>query len=173
MQKAPSKLLKVGLLIFSLVISTLVILYKDSFSNLEGYGYLGIFIISVLGNSTVIIPAPVILTAFVGGSVFNPYLVGIITAIGATIGELTGYMAGYGGKVLIEENKRYKKIKGWIVKRGFLTIFTLAVIPNPLFDLAGICAGVTNYPLTRFFTATFLGKTIKFVAVALIGAYAF
>ena len=171
MTKDSSKFLKAGLLIVSLLISALVVLNKDSFASLEGYGYVGIFLLSVLGNATVIIPAPVILTALIGGSLFNPYLVGLVSALGATFGELTGYMAGYGGKAFVEEKEKYKKIKGWIEKRGFLTIFILAVIPNPLFDLAGICAGVTNYPVKRFLTTTFLGKTIKFVAFALIGSY--
>ncbi|MEK7188705.1 MAG: VTT domain-containing protein [Patescibacteria group bacterium] len=172
MTKNSNKIKKLGLLILSLGISVLIVLNKDNLAELEEYGYIGIFLLSVLGNATVIIPAPVILTAFVGGSIFNPYLVGLISALGATFGELTGYMAGYGGKAFLEEKEKYKKIKGWIEKRGFITIFTLAVIPNPLFDLAGIFAGGTNYPLSRFFVATFLGKTIKFVAVALIGSYA-
>ena len=54
-------------------------------------------------------------------------------------------------------------------KNGFLTIFILAIIPNPFFDLAGVFAGFTGYPLKRFILATILGKTIKFVLLALLG----
>lgn len=154
----------------AIVLSILILLNKDRFVNLESYGYPGIFLISVLGNSTIVVPAPVILTAFVGGSLFNPLFVGIISALGATIGELTGFMAGFGGKVFVKEKGVYQKIKRWIHNNGFLTIFILATIPNPLFDLAGIASGVTGYPVKRFFLATFLGKTVKFVAIAFLGA---
>lgn len=164
-------LIKIGFLLASILISIVIVYFRDSFSNLKGYGYLGIFLISILGNSTVIVPAPVILTAFVGGSIFNPFLVGIITAAGATIGELTGFMAGYGGQAIIPKGKNYEKIEGWMHKSGFLTIFILAVIPNPLFDLAGMVSGVTKYPLKKFLTATFLGKSVKFLAVAFLGSY--
>ena len=165
------KLIKLSFLLASILISIVIVYFRDSFSNLEGYGYLGIFLISILGNSTVIVPAPVILTAFVGGSIFNPFLVGIITAAGATIGELTGFMAGYGGQAIIPKGKNYQKIEGWMKKSGFLTIFILAVIPNPLFDLAGMISGVTKYPLKKFLLATFLGKSVKFLAFALLGSY--
>ena len=167
------KILKILFLIISIAISAVIIINKDKFVNLHGYGYLGIFLISVLGNATIIIPAPVILTAFVGGSIFNPFLVGVITALGATIGELTGYLAGTGGKVFIKESEKYRKLRGWIEKRGFLTIFVLAAIPNPFFDLAGIASGITGYPLAKFLLATFLGKTPKFLLFALLGAKAF
>lgn len=167
------KIPKILFLIISIAISAVIIINKDKFTDLAGYGYLGIFLISILGNATIVIPAPVILTAFVGGSIFNPFLVGVITALGATIGELTGYLAGIGGKVFIKENTKYQKIKSWVQKRGFLTIFTLAAIPNPLFDLAGIASGISGFPLWKFLLATFLGKTLKFLIVALLGAYSF
>lgn len=166
-------LIKFGFILASILISGVIIYFRNSFVKLEGYGYLGIFLISILGNSTVIIPAPVILTAFVGGSIFNPILVGIITAMGATIGELTGFMAGFGGQAIVSKSKNYEKIERWIKKSGFLTIFILAIIPNPLFDLAGIISGITKYPLKKFLLATLLGKSIKFLVVALIGAYSF
>lgn len=171
MKLTKEKVFKLVLIGVSLAISAVIVLNKDELASLEEYGYIGVFFLSILGNATVVIPAPVVLTAFVGGGIFNPYIVGVVIALGATIGELTGYMAGYGGKTFVEKNKRYQQIEAWVHKRGFLTIFTLAVIPNPLFDLAGICAGITKYPIHKFLIATSLGKIIKFVTIALIGAY--
>lgn len=161
------------LIIFSLLISGCIIYFRNDIAKLQGYGLLGIFLISILGNATIIIPAPVVVTAFIGGSVFNPYLVGIITAAGATLGELTGFLAGHGSTVVINENKNYKRIEGWMGKNGFLTIAVLAAIPNPLFDLAGIISGVTKYPLWKFLLATFIGKSIKFVTIAILGSASF
>lgn len=162
---------KLSMLALSLLISVLILLNKDSLASLATYGYLGIFLISIIGNATVAVPTPVFLTALIGGGIFNPFIVGIVSAGGATLGELTGYMAGFGGKAFISENKKYQKVEDWLRQRGFLTLFILAAIPNPLFDIAGICAGVMNYPVKKFMLATFLGKIIKFTFIALLGAY--
>ncbi len=53
---------------------------------------------------------------------------------------------------------------------GFLTIFILAVIPNPLFDLSGIISGATKYSFKKFFVATLLGKTIRFIGISYLGS---
>lgn len=154
----------------AILISALIIYFKDYFTELGDYGYLGIFVLSVIGNATVILPVPVVLTAFIGGGVFNPLLVGLIIGIGSTLGETTGYLAGYGGKIMIEDSRTFKKLAGWIKTRGFLTIFILALIPNPIFDLAGIVSGATNYPIEKFYQATLLGKTIRYLAISYLGA---
>lgn len=168
--KNREKIIKYSLIFLSILISGIIIYFRNDLAKLQGYGLFGIFLISILGNATVVIPAPVILSAFIGGSVYNPVLVGLIVALGATIGELTGFIAGFGGRVAITDHKHFKKIEKWMTKSGLLTIFILAAIPNPLFDLAGIFAGATNYPVKKFLVATFLGKAIKFLTVALLGS---
>lgn len=167
--KNKDKIIKYLLIFASILISGIIIYFRNDLAKLQGYGIFGIFLISVLGNATVVIPAPVILSAFIGGSVYNPILVGLVVALGATIGELTGFMAGVGGRVAITDHKHFKRIEKWMTKSGFLTLLVLATIPNPLFDLAGIFAGATNYPVKKFLLATFLGKSVKFLTVALLG----
>lgn len=157
-------------LIFALLISVLVFVYRDKFVHLEGYGYFGIFLISVLGNATIILPVPVILTAFIGGGIFNPFVVGIVTAVGAAIGELTGYLAGYGGKVVVKNDRKLERIEGWMKKHGLWVLFVLAVIPNPFFDLAGIVAGATGVPVYKYLIVVTLGKMVKFIAISYLGA---
>ena len=80
----------------AILISLLIYIFREKFVHLQGYGLFGLFILSIIGNATIILPAPVILTAFVGGAIFNPFLVALVVAAGAAIGELTGYLAGYG-----------------------------------------------------------------------------
>lgn len=164
------KIKKIIGLVFAVILSVVIFLFRDKFVHFESYGYLGIFIISVLGNATIILPVPVILTAFVGGGIFNPFLVGLISALGATLGELTGYLAGSSGRSIINQEKKLVKVEGWMKKYGLWTIFVLAAIPNPLFDLAGMVSGAGRIPVWKFLTATLLGKTIKFMVIAFIGA---
>lgn len=165
-----NKYKKLAGLIFAVLLSVLIIVFWDKIVKLEAYGYLGIFLISILGSATIVIPAPTILVTFVGGGIFNPVLVGLISALGATIGELTGYLAGSSGRVIINKEERLVKVEGWMRKYGLWTIFVLATIPNPLFDLAGMVSGAGRIPVWKFLLVTLLGKTIKFLTIAFIGA---
>ena len=160
-------------LALAILISVLIFFNRDKFVNLESYGYLGIFLISLLGNATIVLPVPVILTAFLGGGIFNPLVVGVVASLGATIGELTGYMAGISGRGLIENKGKIEKVKNWMSKHGLWTLFVLAVIPNPLFDLAGIVAGATRIPVYKYLIVVWLGKLIKFLAFSFLGAGVF
>jgi membrane protein YqaA with SNARE-associated domain len=47
-----------------------------------------------------------------------------------------------------------------------LVIFVLAVIPNPVFDVAGIAAGALRMPVLRYLGAAAAGKVIKNILVA-------
>src|SRR3989304_9840317 len=89
-------------LVFAFVLSAVIFVFRDKFTNLQGYGYFGLFVLSILGNATIVLPVPVVLTAFLGGGIFNPFLVGVVVSLGATIGELTGYFAGASGREVID-----------------------------------------------------------------------
>lgn len=165
-----SKYKKIIALAAVILMSVLIVLFWDKITKLESFGYLGIFIISILGSATIVIPAPTILATFVGGGIFNPFLVGIVSALGATIGELTGYIAGSTGRAIINKEEKLVKVEGWMKKYGLWTIFVLATIPNPLFDLAGMVSGAGKIPVWKFLAVTLFGKTIKFLVIAFIGA---
>ena len=46
----------------------------------------------------------------------------------------------------------------------------LALIPNPLFDVAGAAAGALKMPVLEFLLWAFIGKTIKMLLFAYAGA---
>jgi membrane protein YqaA with SNARE-associated domain len=165
-----SKYKKIIALVAIVLMSVSIVLFWDEIAKLESYGYLGIFIISILGSATIVIPAPTILATFIGGGIFNPFLVGIVSAFGATIGELTGYIAGSSGRAIINKEEKLLKVEGWMKKYGLWTVFVLAVVPNPLFDLAGMVSGAGKIPVWKFLLVTLAGKTIKFLVIAFIGA---
>lgn len=164
------KIIKYFFILASIAISGTIIYFRNELARLSEFGYLGIFLINLVGSATIIIPTPSLVATFVGGSIYNPLLVGIFSGVGASIGELTGYLAGYGGSVAIKENKHYKKIEKWMNMNGFVTILVLATVPNPIFDLSGIFAGVTHYSLKKFFTAVLIGKTVRFIGLAFLGS---
>jgi len=157
-------------LLFSITLTVLVIVFRDEILKLQTWGYLGIFIINVLGNATVLFPIPSLAVNFAGGSVFNPFIVGLVAGVAEPIGELSGYLAGYGGSAAFEKRPNYIKVKQWMERRGFLTVFALSAIPNPLFDMAGMAAGALRFPIWKFLLACWLGKTLKATVLALLGA---
>jgi membrane protein DedA with SNARE-associated domain len=103
------------------------------------------------------------------GTVLNPFLVGVCAGAGDAVGELTGYLAGYSGRAVIEDTERYRQLLVWTKKYGLWVIFVLSVIPNPLFDLAGIAAGALKIPVLHFVLVCWVGKTIKTTLFALGG----
>jgi len=163
---------RVVALLLALAISVLIFVYRERMAEFSSYGYLGLFLVSVVGNATVLLPVPSLAATFITGGIFNPLLVGIVSGAGMAIGELSGYMAGYGGGAIVEakDQGRYARLESWMRRYGSLTIFVLSVIPNPIFDLAGIAAGMLHFPLWRFLLICFLGKTIKGIALAFAGA---
>lgn len=148
-----------------------ILLLQVNFASLGEYGYLGVFLIVLLGNATVIVPAPAFVTAFAAGRTLNPWLVGGISGVGAGIGETTGYLVGRAGRNVIGEHPKFMRITAQVKRWGAWAVFGFAVIPNPLMDVAGMAAGVLRLPFWKYLLACSAGKIIRFTILALIGHY--
>jgi membrane protein YqaA with SNARE-associated domain len=153
-------------ILFSLCIILLIARFQDRVESLKGYGYLGAFVIGFLGNATVILPAPSLAFTAALGGVLNPVLVGLAAGAGEALGEMTGYLAGISGQAIIENRTRYESMRRYMDRYGGGVFFVLAAIPNPLFDIAGIAAGVVRYPLWKFLLSAWAGKTLKAIFFA-------
>ena len=156
-----------------IAISVYVFSIRDQAPELARYGYPGIFLLSILSNATVLLPAPGILFVFAMGAVFNPFWVAVAAGAGSAIGELSGYLAGFGGQMIVQNADVYQRIVNWMQSHpriDLLMVFVLAFLPNPFFDLAGIAAGVLRIPLYRFLIVCWLGKTLKMLVIAYLGA---
>jgi len=142
--------------------------FSTDISNLRSYGYFGLFIINVVGAASILLPSPAAASVLGGGALLDDFLgipawfwVGIVAGLGEAIGEFSGYAAGYGGRVIIENQPSYARIQSWMKRRGALTLFLMSTIPNPLFDFVGLAAGAVQMPMRRFFFAVLGGKIIK------------
>ena len=143
--------------------------YRDKLEELEGYGYTAVFLVGLISNATLILPVPGLAVSSVLGAVFNPFIVGIVAGTGQALGELTGYLAGYSGQTWVDENRTYDRLVRWTDQYGTLMVFVLALIPNPVFDVAGLAAGALRMPLWKFFLSCVAGKIIKNALFALGG----
>jgi uncharacterized membrane protein YdjX (TVP38/TMEM64 family) len=173
MQKPPdrkTRVLQIAGLVFVISITIAIFLLRDKIPNLEVYGYPGIFILSIIANATIILPVPGVLITSAMGVVFDPFWVAVAAGAGAGIGELTGYLAGFSGRRVIEKVGWHERMVKWMKKYGDPTILVLALIPNPAFDLAGISAGMLKLPIWRFLIWCILGKILKMLVFAYGGA---
>ena len=45
---------------------------------------------------------------------------------------------------MVNKGRLYIRTEAWMRRRGWLVLFLLSVLPNPVFDLAGIAAGAAS-----------------------------
>ena len=163
----------VGLLLVIAIIVGVGITYATNpqiFKDLEGYGYAGIFVISVVLNATIIIPISVMaIVSSMGAVLPSPLLVGLIAGVGAGIGEMTAYLAGRAGRGLLAKSSVYTRVEKWVKRWGWIAVFLLSVFPF-VFDVVGIIAGAMRMPWWRFWLACWAGRTVSYVTVAYVGS---
>jgi uncharacterized membrane protein YdjX (TVP38/TMEM64 family) len=174
-ETSTSNILKNGLRLLALVvvvgITVSIYSIRDRVSEFAAYGYPGIFLVAMLANATVFLPAPGVAVVFAMGSIFNPVGVALAAGTGGALGELSGYLAGFSGQAVVERTDLYNRFLPFIEKYGAWAILVLSAIPNPLFDIAGVAAGVTKIPLWRFLLFCWIGQLIKMAMFAYAGMY--
>ena len=103
----------------------------------------------------------------------NPMIVAIVGGLGGTLGEITGYLAGYSGRGIAQKSKIYNVVRIWVLRRGWVALFLFAAIPTPIFDFAGIAAGMLRFPLWQFYAAVLPGKIIKYLGMAYLCSWGY
>jgi membrane protein DedA with SNARE-associated domain len=160
------------LALFGVVAITVYIFsIRERVEQFAAFGYPGVFLIALLANATVLLPAPGVAVIYAMGAIFNPLGVGLAAGTGGALGELSGYLAGFSGQAAVERTDAYHRIKPWVEKYGGWAIMVLSAIPNPFFDIAGIAAGIAKMPLRTFLVFTWVGQLIKMTVFALAGHY--
>ncbi len=153
-------------------ISLYIFSIRDEVETLASFGYWGAFLFTLLTSASLILPTPSLVAVFTLGGVLDPLWVGIAAGFGATLGELSGYLAGFSGRVMVEKKPSYQRIRSWMEtnpsRSGWL-ILLLAIIPSPLIDFAGIAAGALRMPVLKFQLWCLAGKMPKMIVVAWLG----
>lgn len=166
-------LVRVLAFILVVVLSIVIFSLRDRAEQLAVYGYPGIFLLALLSYATVLVPAPGIAVVFTMGSVFHPAGVAFAAGTGAAFGELSGYLAGFSGQAVIEKIEVYDRLTRWMERYGPITVFLLAALPNPFFDVAGVVAGSLKLKVTTFLFFCWLGEITKMLAFAYLGSRLF
>jgi len=136
-------------------------------------GYLGIFVVSVIGNLIPFMPIPYLVavylySAYMPGS--NPFLVGIVSGLGGGVGKLAVYYMSRGAAMLLSEEKRreMERLRQVIGNYGALAVFIFAATPSPD-DVVIAALGLMGYDPLKFFVAVTAGKTLISILTAYTG----
>lgn len=164
-------LLRVLVLAAVLAVSLFLIQQRAQIQRLAGVGYPGIFVTAMISSATVLVPGPGLAIVFTMGGILHPLGVALAAGSGAAVGEISAYLAGISGRVVIERMDLYRRIQPQVVKYGPFAIFVLGVIPNPAFDLAGIAAGALEMPFWKFFLAVWAAQVLKMTLIAFAGSF--
>ena len=161
-----------GVLAFSVLVAALLVLFGESVERLGDWGYAGAFLIMLINNATIILPAVghALLVA-AAQALGDPVLVGVVGGLGGTLGELTGYVLGMTGRRVVSRESLDRRL-GRIPRKLFgLALFVFAATPLP-FDVAGILAGTMRYSVWHFLLWVGLGKIVNTVGIVVAGYYA-
>ena len=159
-----------GMLAFSVLVAVLLLVVREPLKGLGGWGYPGAFLIMLINNATIILPAAGHALLVAAAQALNPVLLGLVGGVGAALGELSGYVLGRTGRRVVAETgvgRQLRRIPGrWFGS----ALFVFAATPLP-FDVAGIVAGTMGYSVWRFLLWAGLGKIVNTVGIVVAGHY--
>ncbi len=151
-------------------------LHPGRLSELKGHFYWGAFLISLIGNATILFPGAVLvllsnlgILLYSSTGLSGPMLVGLLGGIAAAIGETTGYIAGYSGREIVARGKMYGRVERRVKRWGAIAILLFSMVPF-VFDLVGIAAGILRFPFWRFMLFCGLGRIVLYVVFVTLAA---
>lgn len=127
----------------------------------EQLGYIGVFLTSLAGAMSIIIPIPYTVVILTLGMKMNPLLLAIAGGTGSAVGEFSGYVLGYYGRAIISEKQQRKMdfMMRVFEHYGAIAIFLFALTPLPD-DLLFIPLGMLRYSFVKAFIPCILGKLL-------------
>lgn len=131
------------------------------------FGYIGLFIISLIAASIVPFSSELFVIAMPPLG-FNPWLVGLVATLGNVAGALTMYWLGVKGHDYVVQRYKVKKerleqAENWFRKWGApaLLLAGLPVIGDPIC----LAAGATHMRMPKFLAWTFVGKGWRYILI--------
>ena len=175
--RANAKVVLLGFVLFLLcliaVFAALRFVYH--YWEIQQTGYLGVLVANFIFSTGVILPLPfsggAMVTIAVAGAGSPAWLVGLVAAVGGTLGEFTAYWLGYGGErfIHLRGRRQYVVAERWMGRYGGLAIVFFAFMPLFMFDFVGLAAGALRYPFSRFVVFCFMGRVPRCMLEAYVG----
>jgi membrane protein DedA with SNARE-associated domain len=177
-------------LILTILLCVVAIYYKDYLLDAKyvaTYGLVGMLIVAFLGGSLlsmIAIPVPYWLLVFTLPSILAPQfqigapiLVGLVSGLGASLGQLFTFMLGYGSRDLSQKlayrfnRGLYDRALRWAQQHGSLAVFLMSAIINPFHLPMTLAMASLRYPVWKFFVFSLLGNILKSTFIAFCGYF--
>ena len=180
-----------GGLFFGGVIAVCVLLvyHWEYLVRFQQYGYLGLFIMTIVTGFSIPLPVPYMVLTFTLGGILHPALVGAVAGMGLGIGGSLLYLTGRGGRRFLPQfditdpadeayssrwSRFLRKIKvpkmmDFARRKGTVAIFLLSAVPNPVFAPVAVSMGTMRFSMVKFFAACWGGSTAKAMVLAYLG----
>ena len=97
----------------------------------------------------------------------NPVLVAACGALGAALGEMTGFYVGKYGRRIVP-GKLTDWVKAKTKSHKYLIVLLFSVLPLPVFDVVGMLSGAMRMNALKFFAICFTGKLLKMLCYVCI-----
>lgn len=157
---------------FTLLLQYLMAYFNVSVERFASTAYLVVFLVTLASNAAIFVP--VYLHVFImitAADLWNPVLVALVASIAGTLGEISGYYAGYWGKriVIAESTPGYQRLVGWMKRHGPWGILLISLQPILPFDVAGLLAGASKLPLWKFLLPCWAGRFPKYLVACYLG----
>jgi membrane protein YqaA with SNARE-associated domain len=170
-------------------VCVLMVLNWEIIVRFQKFGYLGLFIVTLVSGFSIPVPVPYMVFTFTLGGVLQPALVGATAGTGLGIGGTLLYLTGRGGRRIFPQfnisdpadeaySSRFSRflrriklprIMNFAHRRGALGVFLMSVLPNPLFAPMAISLGTMRFRFAKFFFACWAGQTAKAMGIAYLG----
>ena len=140
---------------------------------LKPFGIWGVLALAIVDSSSIPMPIDAVVIEYVANDHARFILYCVMGGLGSAIGSMVPYYLGRAGGELFLLKRinrdRYEKLRDRFEKQEFLAIMVPALMPPPmpikLFELA---AGVFEMRPLTYFLAMLTGKTLRFLAWALL-----
>jgi membrane protein YqaA with SNARE-associated domain len=140
---------------------------------LKPLGFWGVGAIALVDSSTIPVPMDPIVALYVWNDKRHFFLYCLLAAVGSAIGGLLPFLLGRaGGEIFLLkriDRVRYEQLRDRFERQEFLALLIPSMLPPPTpWKLFAFGAGVFEMKLLDFMAAVFLGRLIRFTALALL-----
>jgi membrane protein DedA with SNARE-associated domain len=182
--------LGVAAILVMVALCAVAVYYKDalmSVANIAQYSLLGVFVIAFIAGSIIsmaTVPVPYYIVVFTLPSVLvpqwgllAPVWVGMVSALGASLGQFLTFIIAYGGSHLSQRlssriaNGNGSRIMEWAKRHGSWAVFVMSAVFNPFHLPMTMAIAVCRYPVWKFFLFSLLGNAVKSLFIAFCGYY--
>ena len=177
-------------LVITIGLCVAAIHYRDELMGISWvaqFGLIGVLIAAFIAGSTfsiTAIPVPYYLLVLAlptiiaeEWGILAPVWVGLLSALGSSLGQLITFLIGYGGRGISQKfsskisGRFYDRAISWAERHGSLAVFLMSAVFNPLHLPMTIAIATLRYPPHKFFIFCFLGSAVKSLILAFAGYY--